>query len=141
MLKRAAKRLHGLKGANYKLDIAFAQSLPVADNSVDLMMNSYMFDLIPFQDMDRIIMEFKRVMKRDGKLVLVNMTRGERFGSGIFERIYKLSPEAMGGCRGVTLADRLTRQGFEVLHREYIQQMLFPSEVILARPFQGLRQG
>jgi len=92
-----------------------------------------MFDLIPFQEMDKVLTEFKRVLKKDGKLVLVNMTQGERFGSKIYERIYNISPQAMGGCRGVRMTSQLEQHGFKVLQREYIQQMLFPSEVILAQ--------
>jgi hypothetical protein len=38
----------------------------------------------------------------------------------------------MGGCRGVKLTERLEQHGFKVERREYFQQMLFPSEVILA---------
>ncbi len=38
----------------------------------------------------------------------------------------------MGGCRGVELTDRLKKDDFKVEVREYYQQMLFPSEVILA---------
>lgn len=59
-----------------------------------------MFDLILFQDMDKILVEFKRVLKKCGRLVLVNMTEGERFGSGIYDWVYNLSPSTMGGCRG-----------------------------------------
>jgi hypothetical protein len=38
----------------------------------------------------------------------------------------------MGGCRGVRMSAKLEQGGFSVQSREYIQQMLFPSEVILA---------
>jgi hypothetical protein len=38
----------------------------------------------------------------------------------------------MGGCRGVQQNNLLTEYGFKVITREYAQQMLFPSEVILA---------
>jgi hypothetical protein len=38
----------------------------------------------------------------------------------------------MGGCRGVRLAEPLRRYGFVVQRREYYQQCLFPSEIILA---------
>ena len=91
-----------------------------------------MFDLIPFDQMDVIIDEFSRVLKPGGKLVLVNMTKKEQFGAGLYERIYRISPTLMGGCRGVQMFDLLTEHGFKVEIREYIQQMLFPSEVILA---------
>jgi len=62
-----------------------------------------MFDLIPYDQMDAILMEFKRVLRKGGTLVLVNMTKGEKFGSGIYDFIYRISPKLMGGCCGVQL--------------------------------------
>jgi ubiquinone/menaquinone biosynthesis C-methylase UbiE len=132
MLEKAKKRLETISSANYSLDIGTAFQLKVADESIDVLMNNYMFDLIPFEDMDKVLKEFKRVLKREGRLVLVNMTEGERFGSNLYDVIYNLSPKTMGGCRGVKLSRRLERHGFRVETREYFQQMLFPSEVILA---------
>ena len=38
----------------------------------------------------------------------------------------------MGGCRGVKLSGKLEQHGFRAEASEYFQQMLFPSEVILA---------
>jgi len=75
---------------------------------------------------------FKRVLKRNATLILVNMTVGERFGSRIYDRVYSLSPKTMGGCRGIRLVQKLKQSGFTVKQREYYQQLLFPSEVILA---------
>ena len=132
MLEKAKKRVRQLSEANYSLDIGTAFDLSVQDESIDTLMNNYMFDLMPFEYMDKIIMEFRRVLKKDGKLILVNMTEGERLGSKIYDFIYNISPKTMGGCRGVKLADRLQQHGFKVEVREYFQQMLFPSEVILA---------
>ena len=132
MLERAKKRVSQLSAENYSLDIGSAFNLNIKDESIDTLVNNYMFDLIPFQDMDKILMEFKRVLKNDGKLILVNMSEGERFGSKLYDFIYNISPKTMGGCRGVKLAEKLQQQGFKVEVREYYQQMLFPSEVILA---------
>ena len=98
----------------------------------DILFNNYMFDLIPFSEMEAIVDEFYRVLKPSGKLVLVNMTKAEEFGAGLYERIYKLSPSFMGGCRGVRQSNILTKNGFNVVTREYVQQMFFPSEIILA---------
>ncbi len=132
MLGKAKKRLETLSGANYTLKMGSAFNLELEKESVDILINNYMFDLIPFKDMDKIIDEFKRVLKNKGKLILVNMTEGEGFGSKIYEGIYKLNPKAMGGCRGVKLIEKLEQHGFNVEGREYYQQMLFPSEVILS---------
>ncbi|MDD5170746.1 MAG: methyltransferase domain-containing protein, partial [Syntrophales bacterium] len=132
MLNKAEKRLRKLSGVNYKLSIGTAFKLPIEDEAIDVLMNSYMFDLMTSEDADRVLSEFKRVLKKDGRLVLVNMTVGERLGSHIYNSIYSIYPRLMGGCRGVSMSGKLTDYGFSVEKREYTQQLLFPSEVILA---------
>ena len=132
MLQKAKKRLGRLTAANYELRTGNAFNLDAGDASIDLLVNNYMFDLIAFDDMDTILEEFKRVLKKGGKLILVNMTAGESFGSGIYSLIYRVSPKLFGGCRSVKLSGKLENHGFEVKSREYYQQLWFPSEVILA---------
>jgi ubiquinone/menaquinone biosynthesis C-methylase UbiE len=132
MLEKAKMRLKAISSTNYSLNIGTAFQLEMADKSIDVLVNNYMFDLIPFEDMDQVLTEFRRVLKREGRLVLVNMTEGERFGSKLYDVVYNLSPKTMGGCRGVKLSGKLEELGFRVETREYFQQMLFPSEVILA---------
>jgi ubiquinone/menaquinone biosynthesis C-methylase UbiE len=132
MLNKAEKRLRKLAGGNYELKLGSAFQLPAEDGHFDLLVNNYMFDLIPFDQMDLILSEFRRVLKKEGKLILVNMTVGERWGSGLYDLIYRLSPKSIGGCRGIRLSDKLKDQGFTVEVREYLQQLLFPSEVIMA---------
>ncbi|MFZ0800272.1 MAG: class I SAM-dependent methyltransferase [Terriglobales bacterium] len=133
MLEKAKSRLKDLPGANYALAIGTAFDLPLQTESVDVLVNNYMFDLISYEDMGRILAEFCRALKTGGRLILVNMTEGETLGSRLYDFIYTLWPSAIGGCRGVRMADRLKQHGFAVEFREYHQQMLFPSEVILAR--------
>jgi ubiquinone/menaquinone biosynthesis C-methylase UbiE len=133
MLEQAKKRLNKLPEAHYSLRTGTAFDLEMATGSIDLLVNNYMFDLISYEDMDKVLLEFKRVLKAGGKLVLVNMTRGERLGSGLYDLIYRMSPKTMGGCRGVRLSEKLKQHGFNIEVREYHQQLLFPSEVILAR--------
>jgi len=132
MLAKAKKRLAKLPGAKYTLSQGTAFDLPAASGSVDLLMNNYMFDLIAYDDMDKVLAEFRRVLKKGGKLVLVNMTVGESVWTKVYDLIYRLYPKAIGGCRGVKLAEKLQEQGFTVERREYFHQLLFPSEVIVA---------
>jgi demethylmenaquinone methyltransferase / 2-methoxy-6-polyprenyl-1,4-benzoquinol methylase len=132
MLAKAKKRLRASGCTNYELSTGTAFEIDEEAASFDTLLNSYMFDLIDERDWPRILSEFRRVLRPGGRLVLVGMTRGERFGSGIYERLYRLSPRLMGGCRGVQLAGPLEESGFVIESRSYVQQMLFPSEVILA---------
>jgi ubiquinone/menaquinone biosynthesis C-methylase UbiE len=91
-----------------------------------------MFDLLAEEEMDKVLAEFKRVLKPSGKLVMVNMTEGESIWTKIYDIVYRMYPKALGGCRGVKLENKLKAQGFTVDTREYHQQLLFPSEVIVA---------
>jgi len=133
MLKRAKERLRKLSGVNYELKIGNAFRLEEEDGHFDVLINNYMFDLISFDQMDAVLKEFKRVLKKKGKLVIVNMTISENFGSKIYDFLYRLSPKMMGGCRGIKLSKKLQEYGFDVKLPEYYQQLLFPSEVILAK--------
>ncbi len=133
MLEQAKKRMANEQNGNYTLQTASALDLPFDDHAFDLVLNNYMFDLLAFDEMDQVLEEIKRVLKPRGRLVFASMTFGERFGSGIYERIYQLSPKLMGGCRGVRMSEKVKKHGFEIVSREYHQQVFFPSEVILAR--------
>ncbi len=119
-----AKRVELRSGSAFKL--------PYAAESFNLVVNQYMLDLIPFSDIQKILSEFHRVLKPGGRLVIAGMTVEEHFGSGIWQRLYDLSPSLMAGCRGIQMAPRLSASGFAVTSREYFQQLFFPSEVVAA---------
>jgi len=133
MLAKAEERLRRAGLKNFELSVASAFALPAADASFDTLFNSYMFDLVDERTWPLILEEFRRVLRPGGRLVIVNMTIGERLGSGIYERVYVRAPRLMGGCRGVRLGPSLRGAGFDVRSRAYLQQFLFPSEVILAK--------
>lgn len=132
MLAKAEGRLRQAGLTNYELAVGRASSIQAETGSVDVLLNNYMFDLLDEDAWPGVLTEFRRVLKPGGRLVLVNMTFGERAGSGIYDRLYQWSPSLMGGCRGVRVAGVLGASGFRVHLREYWQQLLFPSEVILS---------
>ena len=107
MLAKAKMKLSIQENKIYSLEIGSAFDIRMDDGSIDILFNNYMFDLILFDQMDNVINEFARVLKPGGKLVLVNMTKAEQFGAGLYEKIYRLSPPLMGGCRGVQMFNLL----------------------------------
>ena len=133
MLIRAERRAAKLSLHNYRLGIGDAYELEFPDDSFDVLINNYMFDLLPQQDFLTVLEEFKRVLRPGGRLAMVNMSQGERWYNGIWERIYGINPALLGGCRGVTLLPQLRECGFMEIRREYISQLTFPSEVFIAR--------
>ncbi len=130
MLTRARSRAHKSGVSDYVLKVGDAYHLLYPDNSFDLVLSNYMFDLIPEKDFGVILSEFKRVLRKDGRIVLVNMTKGPRWFNAVWEWLYKIRPTLLGGCRGIELSPYLERVGFEKIRREYLVQMSFPSEVI-----------
>jgi len=133
MLAKAKLRLARLGKANYELKLGSAFDLPFPQGSFDLLLNNYMFDLIPFEAMGTILQEFWRVLKPGGALVLANMAVPRSWRDGFYERVYRLAPRLMGGCRGVQMVARLVSHGFHIETQEYIKQFGFPSEVLSAK--------
>lgn len=72
------------------------------------------------------------MLRPGGRLLLVNMAAPERWYNQFWQALYRLSPRTMGGCRGVALSPYLAAAGFQLLEREYMSQLGFPSEVIVA---------
>lgn len=130
MLARARNKAAKCGVADYRLRIGDAYDLDFSDDSFDVLVNNYMFDLLPQSDFQRVLAEFLRVLRPGGRLALVNMTVGERWYNAIWERIYRVNPALLGGCRGVTLLPAVEAGGFIGTKREYISQFTFPSEVV-----------
>ncbi|MCP4359504.1 MAG: methyltransferase domain-containing protein [Chloroflexi bacterium] len=132
MLAKAHEKAESVGTTNYRLRVGDAYHLDFSDGCFDLLINNYMFDLLPEADFIQVVQEFKRVLRPDGRLVLLNMAQGEHWHNQIWDRIYRFQPSWMGGCRGVALRDYVQAAGFTQINREFYSQMTFPSEIIYA---------
>lgn len=138
MLARARTRAARTGIDNYSLRIGDARALEFADNSFDVLINNYMFDLLPEEDFAIVLSEFRRVLRPGGRLALVNMTAGTRWYNGLWERLYRVNPALLGGCRPVSILPLMREAGFEQTSREYVSQFTFPSEVVFGvAPWNG----
>jgi ubiquinone/menaquinone biosynthesis C-methylase UbiE len=133
MLARARRRAAESGADHYRLRIGDAYDLDFEDNSFDVLVNNYMFDLLPRADFPAVLAEFRRVLRPGGRLALVNMTHGERWYNRIWDSVYRINPALLGGCRGVTLLADVKNGGFRDVRREYLTQWTFPSEIIVAQ--------
>lgn len=131
MLNRARKKLEQTE-AHYQLSVGDAYDLRFANAQFNVLINNYMFDLLPEADFVKVLNGFKRVLKPSGRLILVNMTKGEHFYQNFYELLYRINPSWMGGCRGVQLANTLPKAGFKNISREMTSQLGFPSEILTA---------
>ena len=131
MLARAENRLKK-HHSNYSLKVADAYSLPYPDATFDVIFNSYMFDLLPEKDFSQVLLEFKRVLKPGGRIVITSMTMGRKWYSQVWDWLVRKDPHILEGCRPISLVDDVNQAGFQNIREEYVSQLTFPSLVLYA---------
>jgi ubiquinone/menaquinone biosynthesis C-methylase UbiE len=133
MLEKARRELDRAGLDSVELLKADALDLPLEDETFDLVVISYMLDLLPLDQIPVALSEVKRVLRPGGRLVLSNMTKGERTLHRIWDGLYSRGIVLTANCRGVLAAPVLERLSFADVHREYLAQMSFPTEIVSAR--------
>jgi len=112
-----------------------AEKTSFGDAIFDLVFSSYMLDLIDTAAIPRVLLEFKRLLKPTGWLVLVGLSKGSKWHDNmkLYEWVYRRSPSLLGGCRPVQLAPHLQELGFKNVNREYMRAgHLMPTEIVWA---------
>jgi ubiquinone/menaquinone biosynthesis C-methylase UbiE len=135
MLAKAARRMKRSKldAKSYSLQPGDAYQLNFPDGTFDLVVNSYMFDLLEESDFVKVLQEFRRVVKPGGRLVLVYLTLPRRWYQGIWNTLYRIHPFFLGGCRDITLQPSLEDAGLAVNEVVFVSQMTFPSEILVCQ--------
>jgi len=134
MLEKTRKRVkkHRLN-RRVDLQLGDARKLPYKKEVFDVVFNSYMLDLIDTPEISKVLMEFKRVLKPGGRLILVNLSKGENWYSNmkIYEWIYTKCPFLLGGCRPVLIRSFLEELEFQNVKREFLMAgRIVPSEIV-----------
>ena len=132
MLLEAQAKAAAARTRRYNLALGDAYALSYPDNSFDLLVNNYMFDLLPEADFLHVLGEFWRVLRPNGRLALINFAAGRRWYQHFWDFLSRLSETSMAGCRRVSLMAPVQAAGFTITHAEFISQNTFPSEVIVA---------
>lgn len=132
MLIRADKRAAKSGSDNYRLRVGDAYDLDFPDNDFDVLVSNYLFNLLPQQDFGAVLNEFKRVLRPGGRLVMINMTKGEHWCNDGWDWLYRIKPAWIGACRGVLILPHVQTSGYSQINREYVSQLTFPSEVLYA---------
>jgi demethylmenaquinone methyltransferase/2-methoxy-6-polyprenyl-1,4-benzoquinol methylase len=132
MLREARRRLAAAAIAHATVLRAGACDLPFDDDSCDVVVSSYVLDILAWEDIRRALTEFHRVLRPGGRLVLCHVTPGERRRHRIGDHLYGSGLPLTGNCRGIRLAAVAGEHGFEQVTREYSAQFLLPSEIVTA---------
>ena len=119
MLKVAGAKLKR-QGLHQKVELArgSAFSLPYQDGKFDVVYNAYMLDLIDSPQIPGVLLEFKRVLKPGGEIILVNMSKNTEKKT-LFEFLYEQGLVTYGNCRPVLGEPWVKQAGFENIRRIY----------------------
>jgi ubiquinone/menaquinone biosynthesis C-methylase UbiE len=132
MLRRARQRLKsGSRGG--VLCRADARHLPFPSATFDVVVNSYMLDLLSEADIRMALAEFHRMLKAGGKLVLLYMAEQNPLVNHLWMWLFRRAPTLVGGCRPVAVWILLAEGLWQIEKQERISQNGFSSELIVAR--------
>ncbi len=134
MLKKTRKRVKMYKlTKRVDLQLGDARILPYTTGVFDVVFTSYLLDLIDTSAISCVLQEFKRVLKPGGRLVIVNMSKGDSRSSTmkLYEWFYRRCPSLFGGCRPVVIKPFLEALRFQHVKRERILAgHVIPSEIV-----------
>ena len=132
MLRQAEAKARKIAPGRYHLNVGDAYALNFPDGSFDVLINNFMFDLLPEADFEKVLAEFRRVLRPNGRMILVNMAKGNSLQHKLWDAIYRIHPSLMGGCRGVGLSPYVAPAGFTNIQRDLVSQCGFPAEIVRA---------
>jgi ubiquinone/menaquinone biosynthesis C-methylase UbiE len=106
------------------------------DCSFDRFVSSYVLDLLAEDEIRTLLTEAHRVLAPGALLGIVGLTHGETPGaramSFVWERIHRLRPTLVGGCRPLEVSALLPERAWQVRQRSVLAPYGIPSEVIVA---------
>ncbi len=121
-------------------------ALPVGSASVDRVVSTYVFDLLPERDRTRFLAEAARVLDAGGLLCLAGITDGKTVMSravmAAWRWLFGLNPRCVGGCRPTRAIEYLSAESWRIRYHEVVVSWGIASEVVIASaPSVGARAG
>lgn len=134
MLTRARHRMRGCAHRRYGLRQAPATDLPYDDDTFDRLFSSYLLDLLPRSDRHSTLLEMRRVLRPQGRLVLVYLVPPQHPQERVWTHLARLFPPLLGGSRPIPLRSSLEAAGLcELRHATRVQSGL-RSGILVAVP-------
>jgi ubiquinone/menaquinone biosynthesis C-methylase UbiE len=114
-----------------------ARNMPYEDNIFDAVYMSGVLELFDTPDIPRVLAEIKRVLKSNGKLEAVSISKENHEDSKFlkfYEWMHKKLPR-YASCRPIYVEDSVRDAGYKILRTdEMVLGGLFPMKFVIAKP-------
>jgi len=130
MLRRTRRRVADLPRTAYALREADLYGLDLPPAHFDVVVATYVLDLLPAHDFVDILSAWHATLRPGGRLVLAGITPGWKAVHTPWMLLPRLHPALFGGCRPVALYPYLRAAGFTDVQQTRISERTFPSEVL-----------
>lgn len=111
-------------------------ALPAPSQSADRFLATYVLDLLPEEEIRRVLAEAHRILGPGGLLCLAGITPGNTLASrivmGLWSVLFGLAPSAVGGCRPIRATHNFTTAQWRVRHHRVIATLGIASEILVA---------
>ncbi|WP_089945351.1 class I SAM-dependent methyltransferase [Candidatus Entotheonella palauensis] len=136
MVELSRKRLEPFAGRAEIVLTDGARKIDLPDSSCDRFIANYVLDLLSPSDIRQVLDEAHRLLKPEGRLCVVNFTPGRtgvaRIVTWVLDRVHRLHPSLLGGCRPLLLQDYRDQELWQVEYHHVVTAYEIPSEVMVA---------
>lgn len=133
--RMASKTQRGLHGgaARAFCNAADIRSLPFRSASFDRVFVAMLLELLPDDTVWDAIRELCRVLKPDGRLIVVFISQRSPSFNSFYSFGASLMPSFLGRLVEDTFYDRASRFGLEIIAKKCVRQLWYPSTVVTMR--------
>ena len=107
--------------------------LPFSNNSFEALLLSFTLELFSESEIPVVLNECHRVLKREGRLGVVSLSKQDVLACRLYEWGHKRWP-ALLDCRPIELRKSLETEGFRVQAAKVQTMWGLPVEIVLGRP-------
>jgi ubiquinone/menaquinone biosynthesis C-methylase UbiE len=136
MVSLARKRLQPWWERSRVLQSNCSPHIDQPNRAFDRFVSTYVFDLLAPEFIVETLSEAHRLLTPGGKLCLASMTFGasafSRAVTWTWQRLWRLNPVMVGGCRAIELLNYLRAQSWDVEYRAVVTSWGITSEIIVA---------
>ncbi len=110
-----------------------ARQMPFRSESFDAVFCCYLLELLAAEDIGRAIGEFRRILRRRGRLTLVLIGQDTPAFNAVYRLAGSLVPAFWGRQIEQRVPELIEAAQFEIVHDRTVRQVCYPSRILVAR--------